>query len=411
MKRRLILAVLLVQVQGSNPWSVLEMLSIVDDWESSGMTAKVYAARYYDHLGRELTDTLLSAWQVGIPEADESSAACGGRDQACAAPVDAVGRLLRLAGSELGRSPADVDPYVARLHSEWFDSIDSLREIPDSKWGDMQVPARLVLAVQRVLFHNETTAYRAEAPGVLSDEGSGDPPVNVTTPAPATGPSWQEACGPVAVSHLEVDAVGPNGYTALMTAAQEGHQECVQALLAAGANVDARGPGGDTALMLACLGSRDDRQLGCAGLLLQAGADANLADSGGYTALMFASLSGRAELLDALLEAGADPGAQDAGGYTALIFAAQDGCALCLRALARGGRHLDKRGADGFTALMFAAQAGCGVCVKELLEARADPRQTGHGGNTALAIARQQGHSDVAALLLAAETGHSVPVS
>ena len=74
-----------------------------------------------------------------------------------------------------------------------------------------------------------------------------------------------------------------------MLASQEGHEGCVQALLAVDANKDAlESTCGSTALMNAAIKGRD----GCVRLLVKAGADRSIKSNskgGGKTALEYAN--------------------------------------------------------------------------------------------------------------------------
>ena len=52
-------------------------------------------------------------------------------------------------------------------------------------------------------------------------------------------------------ARAEVDKVGPQGFTALMLSASNGHDLCARAMIEAGANLEAQQNAGFTALMLA----------------------------------------------------------------------------------------------------------------------------------------------------------------
>ena len=78
-----------------------------------------------------------------------------------------------------------------------------------------------------------------------------------------------------------VDAADQNGWTALMSACENGHEGAARLLLTAGAAVDAATQKGVTALMAACLGGHE----GAARLLLEEGAAVDAARQDGVTAL------------------------------------------------------------------------------------------------------------------------------
>ena len=121
----------------------------------------------------------------------------------------------------------------------------------------------------------------------------------------------------------DVNIAGPNGRSALMTAAARGKFSCCKLLLNAGANVNVQDKfNGNTPLIYAAIGHlefiafrlRHPFHLNvaapgtseCLKLLLHAGADVNKADQRGNTSLHAAAFGSNVECLKLLIEAGAD---------------------------------------------------------------------------------------------------------
>lgn len=105
--------------------------------------------------------------------------------------------------------------------------------------------------------------------------------------------SWKPSPQALVAKGIEVDAMHPDGVSALMYAAAGGHPEVVSFLLG--------GKG-------------------------QAKADPNLKHVQGGTALMEAATSGSQEVVDLLLAAGADPMVRDKDGVSPLMSAAAQVC-------------------------------------------------------------------------------------
>lgn len=91
------------------------------------------------------------------------------------------------------------------------------------------------------------------------------------------------------------------GWTPLIYAATGGHDEMVRYLLAEGAKIDAVSPNGTTALMMAVR----EEKFSTAQLLIARGANVNLRNEQGATALSWAERSEDKALVDRLKRAGA----------------------------------------------------------------------------------------------------------
>ncbi len=177
----------------------------------------------------------------------------------------------------------------------------------------------------------------------------------------------------------DVNAARGDGLTALHRAAERGHAEVAELLIAASADVEAK----------TRIGSYTPLHLGSRGghaaiimMLLEAGGNPNaVTTNSGATPLHLAAAAIEgAEAVAALLGHGADPNARARAGQTPLIFAAGSNRALSVRELLKGGANpgartkvidvlpslaLDREATKRFREKLFGA---------ELAEAMAKPR-------------------------------------
>ena len=101
--------------------------------------------------------------------------------------------------------------------------------------------------------------------------------------------------------HVNIRAV-KGGESTLIAAAREGHRQCIEYLLAAGADLNETNSSGETAMMKAA----ETRNSRCLQLLVQAGADVNAQDVYGFTALLKATWAHNMECMRILVKAGAN---------------------------------------------------------------------------------------------------------
>jgi hypothetical protein len=101
-------------------------------------------------------------------------------------------------------------------------------------------------------------------------------------------------------------------------------------------------------------------------LLLAAGADAKAVDDLGSSALHAAARVGNAEAIRLLIHAGADPNLRDRNQWTPLLQAAHSGRPEAIEALVQGGARVDEPSHDGSTALMVAANGGDVMASEEM---------------------------------------------
>jgi ankyrin repeat protein len=119
---------------------------------------------------------------------------------------------------------------------------------------------------------------------------------------------------------VNVSALAPHGYPLLCIAAQGGHVDMAEFLMAQGADVNARHPQlGCTPLHMAAEEGKADM----ARFLLSKGAKTNTTDITGATPLHKAAGSGHADVVQVLIAGGADVKAVDREGRTPLAVAVE----------------------------------------------------------------------------------------
>lgn len=191
-------------------------------------------------------------------------------------------------------------------------------------------------------------------------------------------------------------------------------------LMQADVDVNAVEPDGSTALLWASY--KDD--LAGVDRLIRAGANVNAANDVGVTPLWAASQNGNSAMVKRLLEARANPNAALLAGETPLMVAARSGYPDIVEQLLAKNANVNAHGARGQTALMWAVSQKHSDVVKVLLahhadiQARSDVwnevmavpphsildynRAIPHGGETALMFAARVGDLESAKLLVAA---------
>lgn len=131
---------------------------------------------------------------------------------------------------------------------------------------------------------------------------------------------------------IDVNTQDAKGFTPLIVAAYDEHEDATKLLLAAGADPNVQDRAGNTALMGVCFKGYPN----IARLLIAHGADLNLQNGNGGTALMFATLFGRNKLVKVMLDAGADTTLRDGRGLTAYDLAVQQGNEEALQLMQEG---------------------------------------------------------------------------
>jgi len=193
-----------------------------------------------------------------------------------------------------------------------------------------------------------------------------------------------------------VNATDKHGNTALIFAANKGHLECAQALIAAGAQVDLANEHGVTALEMAA--DMDHPEI-IKLLLANKAAAAHV--------LKFAIKNNRTKVIKNLLDNGADVNMPiNWKNETALYRAAHKGKTNIVFVLLFKKANPNQPRPDGITPLMIAAQKGHIDIVDMLIKfldihaVDINAKAAGYHNVSALYLAAQNGKTDVAALLL-----------
>jgi len=221
--------------------------------------------------------------------------------------------------------------------------------------------------------------------------------------------------GSVPTARLLIERGGSDAEKTLFQAAKKGATEAVRTLLDAGVDVNASfeqqengvAEGSYSALMGAAEKGHDETVQ----LLIERGASLDTGDSiSGETALMKAAQAGQVGAMRRLLDAGADVDVADENGDTALTMAASRHAAP-MALLLDHGANPNTANEFGRTALMRAARADLRDAVSLLLERGADVNAVDQHGDTAWAYsqAHQQdrGHAEAGPLLRAASEAHT----
>jgi ankyrin repeat protein len=217
--------------------------------------------------------------------------------------------------------------------------------------------------------------------------------------------------------HVDVNAMQPDGMTALIWAAHNDDLETADALVKAGANVKALNRYGVQAIgEAAANGSAPMVEL-----LLKAGADPNTELTEGETILMAASRTGNEAVVKTLLDHNARVNAKEGWhGETALMWAAGENHAGVVKLLVEHGADVNaqathliypdmKKGPatvfssyppGGLTVLMEAARENAMEAAQALIAAGAKVDQRDPNGLSAMVIAAANTHWDMANLLL-----------
>ena len=171
--------------------------------------------------------------------------------------------------------------------------------------------------------------------------------------------------------------------------AQQGKLDVLTLCVSCSVNLEAVGPDGDTALLAAVR----NRQNSALQFLLRLGVNPDLPSPTGATALHVAASMGNCTALDLLLMAGAQLDAKNSSGYTPLMSAASYGEPAAVSLLLSAGARINAIGFDGSSSLHHAALCGHDECVSRLLTAKGiNTTLTNSLGQTAEDLAESNGN-------------------
>jgi ankyrin repeat protein len=198
-----------------------------------------------------------------------------------------------------------------------------------------------------------------------------------------------------------VNARDRRGWTPLMHATHNSHEDCMQLLLEAGAAMileDTPHAQGLMQPLLMAIHNASPRSLE---LLLDRGADPNFLGAYDMTPLMHAGYNGYIQAIMLLIERGADVNKRNARGKTAVHAACERGGTECAVYLLDHGAAADVKDAEGQTPLHACAYYGYAETALTLLERGVDPNCEDNHRGTPLQHAASRGSLQLALALMA----------
>ncbi len=215
------------------------------------------------------------------------------------------------------------------------------------------------------------TGPHAQLTDVKGPSGSGTDEEKLPSPPTETDFFLNPAIYNASAEILHVPRNDVDGVSALFTAAKEGHEEAVAALLRSSrTNVNVLNRKGVSPLSVAA--QRGNPLI--VEMLIKSGAEVNMEGHNGATALIQASHFGYVDIVRVLLRANADVDKHNFKGTTAIMRAAQEGKTDVVRVLAEAGACINRRNNEQMNALMLASQRGHAPIVRYLLQRKAEVR-------------------------------------
>lgn len=187
----------------------------------------------------------------------------------------------------------------------------------------------------------------------------------------------------------------PYSQEGFFEAIESGNRRAVALFLETHINLKILNSRGWTPLMMAAFNGHDD----IVNLLIQHHAEVNAIDPGGNSALHWAAFNGYISCVKQLIEQHAPVNAGNRFGWTPLILAAARNHPESAALLIKQGALPNKATEDGYTALHKAAEAGYSEVVKILLDGGADKTLINQHGDTAEQLAKKNKQTEIIKLL------------
>ncbi|MFZ2540509.1 MAG: ankyrin repeat domain-containing protein [Gallionella sp.] len=309
-------------------------------------------------------------------------------------------RLLRILGGEEKFYPFELEDKYPRI----FSKIMTLWDKPEMSGYFMEliVPARQGRAgfspdIAAEIMRLSLVHASSHAPGKVSDiwEISTDkfaifkPPVSIENasawkPLPASTAKALQKLG------ITCSARG------FHQATEAGNRHAVALFLEARVNTEITNESGWTPLMMAVFNGHDE----VIGLLIRHQADVHACDLFGNTALHCAAEAGRTSSAKLLIENGAEIDARNNYGFTPLLQAATRRHLGVVLQLIDSGANLNSVTCDGWTALHKAAAVGYIEIVRTLLHHGADSSMKNFDGDTPLTLATKNNQQAAIKILM-----------
>jgi ankyrin repeat protein len=186
-----------------------------------------------------------------------------------------------------------------------------------------------------------------------------------------------------------------SSWTPLHSAAEGGYKQVAEKLLAKGAYVNSKDKKGYTPFHYALWNSKND----IARLLIEKGVDVHGKDQSGYIPLHWVVMIGNRELTELLLAKGAYVNSKDKEGYTPFHYALWNSKTDIARLLIEKGADVHGKDQSGYTPLHWAVDKGHRDIVELLIAKGVNVNTENKQGQTPLKLAENRKNTEIVQLL------------